>query len=257
MPHTDLPNTVHSIAERIEIYEFVFQHDESIAAHACLWGDFNFSLDGMLQLQVGEKQFYAPPNYGLWLPPRTEHSGIAVDQHDTHFICIRLHPELSQQLHAQPRTLNISVFFQHLIKEALLQRTQNQSAYAHLLHVVFDQLKTAASYDHYLPQTTHPELQLILQQLGRADRFKHSISQILSDFSLSERQVLRLSQQELQLPISEWRNRAKIIEALAQLQHGHSIKRIAYQLGYQHSSSFIEFFKRYTGQTPQKLRQSA
>ncbi|MEB3766854.1 helix-turn-helix transcriptional regulator [Acinetobacter sp. MD2] len=249
-------STFDSISNAIEVYEFLFQPDDSIASHACLWGDFNFSLDGMLQLQVGDKQFFAPPNYGLWLPPHTAHSCLAIDQHDTHFICIRIHPLLCQQLYTQPKTLSISPFFQSLMHEVLTHKSHKDLAYDHLLHVVFDQLKTAQSYDHYLPQTMHPDLQMILQQLRQPERFKESTSQILAAFALSERQILRLSQQELQLPISEWRNRAKIIEAIAQLQQGNPIKSIAYQLGYRHSSSFIEFFKRYTGQTPQKLRQS-
>lgn len=54
---------------------------------------------------------------------------------------------------------------------------------------------------------------------------------------------MRLSQQELQLSLSEWRNRAKIVYAIHQIRQGMPIKRLAYDLGYQHSSSFIEFLK--------------
>lgn len=257
MKQTDLSSLVPTMWQYIETCDFLFHPDDTVAPHASLWGDFNFSLDGMLQLQVGERQFFAPPNYGLWLPPQTEHSCSAIDQQDTHFICIRIHPILSTQLYQQPKTLSISPFFQYLIKEVLAQRTdQQQLAYCHLLQVIFDQLKTAESYDHYLPQTTHPELQPILQALRHPARFRESITQILATFPLGERQVLRLSQQELLLPISEWRNRAKIIYAIAQLQQNDAVKSIAYQLGYRHSSSFIDFFKRYTGKTPQQLRQS-
>ena len=71
---------------------------------------------------------------------------------------------------------------------------------------------------------------------------------------MSERHLLRLSQQELQLSLSEWRNRAKILYAIAQIRQGMTVKKLAYELGYQHSSSFIEFFKRYTEQTPAQLR---
>ena len=55
------------------------------------------------------------------------------------------------------------------------------------------------------------------------------------------------------MSISEWRNRSKIIYAIMQLHHGQSIKKIGLELGYKQSSSFIEFFKRYTGQTPTQL----
>ena len=53
------------------------------------------------------------------------------------------------------------------------------------------------------------------------------------------------------------RNRAKIIFAINQIRQGMTIKQLAYTLGYHHSSSFIEFFKRYTGQTPIQLKNAS
>ncbi len=38
--------------------------------------------------------------------------------------------------------------------------------------------------------------------------------------------------------------------AINQLHQGNSVKSIALDLGYQHPSSFTDFFKRYTGLTP-------
>lgn len=54
--------------------------------------------------------------------------------------------------------------------------------------------------------------------------------------------------------LSEWRNRAKVVYAVAKIRQGDSVKRIALELGYHQSSSFIAFFKRYTGHTPVQLR---
>lgn len=112
----------------------------------------------------------------------------------------------------------------------------------------------AKIYDDYLPQSHHTVLLPVLQQLADPKLFQYSLQTLLKRFSLSERQILRLSQQELGLSISEWRNRAKIIYAISQIRQGASIKRLAYELGYQHSSSFIAFFKRYTQHTPLQLR---
>ena len=41
--------------DMVEIHEFFFQANDQISMHCCLWGDFNFSLDGILQLQIGKK----------------------------------------------------------------------------------------------------------------------------------------------------------------------------------------------------------
>ncbi|MFW2163258.1 helix-turn-helix domain-containing protein, partial [Acinetobacter beijerinckii] len=84
-----------------------------------------------------------------------------------------------------------------------------------------------------------------------------SLQQVLYNVAESDRHVLRLSQQELPLSLSEWRNRAKIIFAINQIRQGVTIKQLEYHLGYHHSSRFIEFFKRYTGQTPIQLKNAS
>ena len=245
------------LTQWIELHEFFFHPHDRVQPHSSLWGDFNFSLNGILQIQVDDSTYLAPPNYGLWLPPKTSHYCVSIDQ-VTHFVCIRLHPKLCHLFSANPKTLEIRPFFHALVKELLLSQSSrtDQVSYRHLLQVLFDQMQQAKCYDHYLPYTLHAVLKPILLDLSNAALFHLSLQQILSKSNISERHALRLSQQELNMTLSEWHNRAKIVYAIAQIRQGLSIKRIALELGYQHSSSFIEFFKRYTGQTPLQLKDS-
>jgi AraC-like DNA-binding protein len=153
------------------------------------------------------------------------------------------------------RCFSIQPFF--VFGHSNSRTTKAKEYLEHLLQVLFDQLKQAPAYSHYLPQSTHPTLAPILDQLANPELFHMSLQQVLYNFTVSERHVLRLSQQELQLSLSEWRNRAKIIFAINQIRQGMTIKQLAYTLGYHHSSSFIEFFKRYTGQTPIQLKNAS
>ena len=68
-----------------------------------------------------ETDFLAPPNYALWLPPQTEHCSIALDHSVTHFICIRVHPSLCDQLPREVKTLSIRPFLLALVREILEQ----------------------------------------------------------------------------------------------------------------------------------------
>lgn len=242
----------------IEVHEFLYQKDDIVSPHTSLWGDFNFSLNGTLEFDIEGKYYLSPPSYGLWLPPRTEHQSLPV-AHEIHYICIRLHPQFGNVLGDVCRCFSIEPFFRSLVIQILEQQKKNSSpAYLeHLLQVLFDQLKQAPAHSHYLPQSIHPILAPILEQLADPDLFNLSLQQVLHSVAVSERHVLRLSQQELQLSLSEWRNRAKIIFAINQIRQGMTIKQLAYRLGYQHSSSFIEFFKRYTGQTPIQLKNAS
>ena len=244
------------IAHKIEVNEFFYQKDEVVAAHSSLWGDFNFSLNGVLEYQVEQHTYLSPPNYGLWLPPQTAHTSIALDEPITHYVCIRIHPALCADFASCIQTFNIRPFLRQLVQEILQQQKSATctTGYLHLLQVLMDQLKATPRYEHYLPQSEHALLKPLLQCLADPRLFNKSLSQLLSTVTISERHLLRLSQQELQLSLSEWRNRAKILYAISHIRQGQSIKKLAYELGYQHSSSFIEFFKRYTDQTPAQLR---
>ena len=245
-----------NIEQYVEVDDFFYQKDEIVAPHSSLWGDFNFSLNGILEYEIEGQIYLSPPNYGIWLPPQTAHASIALDEQITHYVCIRVHPSLCEHFAACTKTLSIRPFLRHLVHEILEQKKQGITTahYAHLLQVLMDQLKTAPVYEHYLPQTSHVLLKPLLQQLANPQLFQKSLQQLLRDSSISERHLLRLSQQELQLSLSEWRNRAKILYAITQIRQGKTVKKLAYELGYQHSSSFIEFFKRYTEQTPAQLR---
>ncbi|WP_096911040.1 AraC family transcriptional regulator [Acinetobacter colistiniresistens] len=242
----------------IEVHEFLYQKDDIVTPHSSLWGDFNFSLNGTLEFDIEGKYYLSPPSYGLWLPPRTEHQSLPVE-HEIHYICIRLHPKFGDFLGAECRCYSIEPFLRALVLQILEQQKQAAAPEyrEHLLQVLLDQLKQAPAYSHYLPQSSHPILAPILERLADPDQFNQSLQQLLQQFPVSERHVLRLSQQELQLSLSEWRNRAKIIFAINQIRQGMTIKQLAFTLGYHHSSSFIEFFKRYTGQTPIQLKNSA
>ena len=244
------------IEQYIEVDDFFYQKDEIVAPHSSLWGDFNFSLNGILEYEIEQQIYLSPPNYGLWLPPQTAHTSIALDEQITHYVCIRIHPSLCGDFASCSKTLSIRPFLRHLVHEILEQKQKGSATtdYRHLLQVLVDQLKAAPAYEHYLPQSNHVSLKPLLHQLSNPELFHKSLQQLLSNASMSERHLLRLSQQELQLSLSEWRNRAKILYAITQIRQGKTVKKLAYELGYQHSSSFIEFFKRYTEQTPAQLR---
>ncbi len=245
----------------IEIEEFHYKKDDVITPHSCLWGDFNFSLNGLLEFNIDAKTYLSPPSYGIWIPPQTEHCSIAIDQQLTHYICIRIHPDLCPQFSARCQTLTIQPFLRHTVQEILTQQKNCQNPkysatyLQNLRQILLDQLMAAPCHDQYLPQSHHPVLNPILKQLAEPTLFHHPLQQLLTQFQLSERHILRLSQQELSMSISEWRNRAKLVYAMLQLHRGVSIKKISLELGYQQSSSFIEFFKRHTGQTPTQLRE--
>jgi AraC-like DNA-binding protein len=240
----------------ITVVEFIYNQNDVVDPHASIWGDFNFCLNGILEYEIEGNLQLSPPSYGLWIPPRTTHHCMAVDQNKTHYVGIRIHPDLCDYFSKHAEILAVRPFFRNLVEEIISfqSNTDNMQQYRHLLQVLLDQLVDAPKYNHYLPQSHHPILKDILQTLTEPQNLALNLKDALAEAPITERHLLRLCQQELNLSISEWRNRAKILYAITQLRQGHSIKKVGYDLGYNHSSSFIEFFKRHTDQTPNQLK---
>ena len=57
-----------SLLHSIEVHEFLYQKEDIVRPHASLWGDFNFSLNGILEMEIEEQLYLSPPSYGLWIP---------------------------------------------------------------------------------------------------------------------------------------------------------------------------------------------
>ena len=242
----------------ITVEEFFYEKDDVVNPHASIWGDFNFCLNGILEYEIDGHTQLSPPSYGIWIPSRTTHHCKAIEQTQIHYVAIRFHPNLCQHFSKNAEILGVSFFLRTLVEEVLNFKVnaKNLNIYRNLLQVLLDQLIVAPKYNHYLPQSHHPVLKKVLEKLSSPKNLACSLHQLISQAPITERHLLRLCQQELNMTISEWRNRAKILYAITQLRQGESIKKIGYDLGYNHSSSFIEFFKRYTDQTPNQLKSS-
>jgi AraC-like DNA-binding protein len=56
------------------------------------------------------------------------------------------------------------------------------------------------------------------------------------------------------MPLSEWRQRVRVVEAMKRLDAGIKVESIGLDLGYASASAFIAMFKKRTGMTPDEYR---
>lgn len=240
---------------QLQLDDYEYYAKQEVYPHSNLWGDFNFSLDGVLEFEIDQQTYLSPASYGVWIPPYIAHQAVSQSDHTTHFICFRISPELSATLAKTPKIIQITPLISLLTQRILEQRDQmNCVQHWHKLLVLFDELKTAPSFDHYLPLTQNLTIKPIVDFLLQTPHHALKLNDVSSYFAISERHLLRIWQDEFAMSISEWRNRAKLMYAMDALKQQQSSKKIALDLGYQHASAFIEFFKRYTNLTPEQFR---
>jgi quercetin dioxygenase-like cupin family protein len=50
--------------------------EASYPRHRHPWGEFVYAFSGVMELNLAESHYLAPPQYGIWLPPGVEHLGM-------------------------------------------------------------------------------------------------------------------------------------------------------------------------------------
>ena len=224
--------------------------------HEHAWGEFIYAYHGVLEVNVDSIHYLTPPPYGLWLPPHLKHSGL--NRTKVTHCTVYIHESLCQHMPKHAGILLSSALvpaiMEHLKNNVVAQTDPDE--HLRLLYVLLDQLQHAQIVGSYLPTTSHPLLQPLLDHLKQNPSDHHSLAELAQLVNTSERTLARYSQSELGMSLHEWRQRLRVMQALPLLEQGHTVESIALDLGYASATAFINLFKRWMGLTPDQFRKT-
>ncbi len=133
---------------------------------------------------------------------------------------------------------------------ALAERYAPASRDERIYELILDEIRGMAILPFGLPEPQSETLRRLCQQVREAPGEAWSSGQAAKACSMSERTLNRHFQQQTSLTWSEWVRRAKLMEALVRLAQGHSVLRVALELGYGSHSAFSAMFRRVMGVAP-------
>ncbi|MCP3097967.1 helix-turn-helix transcriptional regulator [Myxococcus sp. K15C18031901] len=222
--------------------------------HRHPWGEFVYAFSGVMELKLAGSHYLAPPQYGIWLPPDVEHLGM--NRSEASHCSLYLAREWCRALPKTTCALAVSPLVKALLEHLRANGVDQPrtSAERRLLRVLIDQLARAPAQGSYLPMSDDPLLGPVLTALEAHPEDARSLEAWAERLHTTERTLERRCQQHLGLSFSEWRQRLRVVKALALLEQGRSVESIALDLGYASASSFIAMFRRMTGTTPDKVR---
>lgn len=232
----------------------------SVPAHATYprhrhnWGEFVYAFSGVMEIEVGKRHYLAPSQYGIWLPANLEHVGFNRQAacHCSVYVAL----ELCDGMPAEPCALSLSPLVRALLDD--LRETPaslNGSAeHERQLRLLLDKLARAPKVGSYLPSSSDPLLEPVLRMLAGNPADERSLSELASLTNTTERTLMRRCQRDLGMSFAQWRQRLKVVTALARLERGHTVEAIALDLGYSSASAFIGMFRRLMGVSPDEYR---
>ena len=222
------------------------------SAHAHPRGQLIYASSGVMRVFCRRDQWVVPPSQAVWVPPWVEH--------EVYFpgnVWLRnlfIDPSALAGLPQQCTVIKVSALLRELILTAMtvVDDYPADSPEFRLMQVILDQLRQAEPTALHLPMGQDDRLTRVLQELMRAPGESRSLDELAVIAGASSRTLSRLFVRETGLTFGQWRKRLLLQEAIHRLDNGESVTTVAFDLGYQSLSAFIEMFRQVLGVSPKK-----
>lgn len=242
-----LPRPLYARAESLRAGSWtpLHQHD---------WVQFSYAISGVLGVQTAEGSFFAPPQWGVWIPAGVEHEVVTSMRAEMRSLYVRTQDSVWAPQRC--RVLEVTPLARELIKNFCQlppEYPEVDSAEARLVQVLLDQLAQLPEVGFSLPLPRHPRLLALCNELIEDPSQVITLHDWASRLGTSEKTLMRMFQRETGLSFRGWRQRARLLSSLSALEEGDSVTNTALACGYDSTSAFIAAFKSLFGYTPGEL----
>lgn len=229
--------------------------DDEVQPHTHDVGQFTFISRGVVNLQAAHERWVLPESKLVWIPPGVLHS-----RHSYGSLrgwLVRVGVDYVRYL---PK--NISVLAASSLLLAALERIAVlQDADLRFLQLLADlvlaEVKETDILDFRIPLPRSPHLQTWALDFCSHPTINTTVRMAAVATKTSSRSFTRHFFKETGKTFSEWKRSVVIQRAIKRLAEGANVSEVAYETGYQDSSSFIAMFKAAMGRSPKQFISSA
>ena len=238
---TGLPVTVISVDYASGHETHRHQHPNAQLLHA---------VTGVMVVSTAQGRWVVPPTRGVWMPAGIEHSVRMVGE--VHMRAAFVRPDAAPGLPTQCAVLGISPLLRELILAALAVPLQyeSDSRDGRLMRLMLDEIRTLQTLPLHLPQPSDTLLQAICDTLRESPDDTTSAELWSHKLGIDPRTLHRRFVKATGLTFTQWRQQARLLNALERLASGERVLDIALALGYSSPTAFTTMFKRQFGLTP-------
>ncbi len=227
-----------------------------IQAHRHDWGQFVFSVSGVVRVNTERATFLLPPSRAVWIPAGVEHAVTAVERCELRTLYLH-RPPCDNAVWTDNRVLEVSPLMRELVVQLALDTVQLGSTVSDrelwLSHLILDEIRGARSLRLGVDLPTDKRLRRLCEAvLEHPQRFA-TLEDWAELVGASARTVSRLFRQELGSSYAQWRQQALLAEALRLAAHRKPMGVIASELGYASASAFSAMVTRTVGMPPSRF----
>jgi AraC-like DNA-binding protein len=225
-------------------------HAGCATPHAHPRGQLIFASRGVMRVVSRRNIWVVPPSQAVWMPPETEHEVYFPGEVSLRNLFID--PSVTVYLPNKCTVIKVSPLLRELILKAVAvgDAYSPESAGHRLMMVILDELRHAEATPLFLPLGRDKRLSRVIEALLANPGDKLELKEWATIAGASPRSLARLFVRETGLTFGGWRKRLLLIEAIDRLGRGENVTRVAFDLGYQSLSAFIEMFRCALGASP-------
>lgn len=244
---SELPRPLYARAESLSAGSWTPPHCHD-------WVQFSYAISGVLGVHTAQGSFFAPPQWGVWIPAGLEHRVTTSMRAQMRSLYVNAHACPWAQ--ARCRVLEVTPLARELIKafcELPVEYPLGESAEARLVSVLLDQLSLLPEVQFSLPMPHHARLLALCDSLMQRPDADANLERWAAQLGMAGKTLTRLFQRETGLGFRAWRQRMRLLASLEALQEGAGVTQTALGCGYESTSAYIAAFKALFGQTPGEL----
>jgi len=216
-------------------------------------GQLFASTHGLVSVALEDGLWVVPPTHAVWVPPHHLHG--AGSHGPIQGYAVYVDEASCVDLPARPCSIRQS----GLLREAVLRAASwapgtLDPAAARIAGVILDEIRNLPADALGLPLPRDPRLVRIAQALIADPADERDLDAWARWAALGARTLSRNFVIETGFTFTAWRQRARLLKALAMLAEAVPVTTIALDLGYSTPSTFISLFRRTFGETPAVYR---
>ena len=229
-----------------------FRDGHHIAPHCHERAQLIFAVEGVMLVSTSAGSWAVPPQRAVWVPAGVTHEIRMAGAVAMRTIYVR--GDAAAGLPGRVRVIAVSSLLRELtLRACALPVLYDESGpAARIMALILDEIAALPTLALDLPLPHDARLRRICHALRAEPGSTRTLQDWAGDTGASSRTLARRFLRETGLTFAEWRQQARLLEAMARLAAGQPVTRIALDLGYDSPSAFSAMFRRALGTTPSR-----
>lgn len=221
-------------------------------AHSHPRAQLVYAGSGVMRVETEAGCWVVPPVRGVWIPANTVHRVIMLGPVDMRTLYIR--PDAAPDLPEGCCLLEVSPLLRALILALLDEPLAYDRAgrAGQIAALVLTELRFLKIPALHLPMPGEIRLRRLCEELIAHPDSRETLEMLSAQQATSSRTLARQFQRETGMGFRQWRQQARLVEALGHLANGVPVAQVADKLGYSSASAFTAMFQRVLGIEPRR-----